>query len=509
MLFDQFDCKQIALSDFSRSKTWQDLDTSCLRLANYLRLERQLQPGDHIALLVGNRIEVIEIMLAGILAGVWITPINTHLHADEIAYIYNDSGAKFIFFDKAHEQLLDCNIKQQGLDVDDIETAINNAGSKLDTTIAPESPAGGTMLYTSGTTGRPKGVKRSKPANVAAAIDTMKTAGVNFGLVGLGPHLITGPLYHAAPMLLAIYDMMNGAPIYIMPKWDNQFFIDAVREHKVSTTHLVPTMFVRLLNYYNDNIVGQVADLDEWNKAFASLRYVLHGAAPIAKSTKQAMIEWWGPILIEYWGATEAGITTLVNSEDWLTHPGTVGKPLPHFEVFIGDEHGNRIDAESGMLFCRHQNLSQVFEYHNDPQKTAKAHPQAHIFYTGDIGYLDSEGFVYLSDRESNMIISGGVNIYPTEIENCLIAHPAVEDVAVFGIPNPEWGEEVKAAVQLKQGFTSSTQLEEDILDFAKSKIAKYKVPRSIDFHQELPRTPTGKLLVRKLKAAYNQPTTS
>lgn len=507
MLFDPPNPADLAISDFSNERTWQELEERCLQLANFLNLEQGLSPGDHIAVLVGNRIEVIEIMLAGILAGVWITPINTHLTAAEIAYIYRDSGAGFIFYDKAHAQLLSDTVKQQGLDVDILDQVLADSSADLSQPVNPLAPAGGTMLYTSGTTGHPKGVKRARASSIDAALETMRSGGRNFGLCGRGPHLITGPLYHAAPMLLAIYDMLNGASLYIMPKWDNAFFIDAVREKRIVTTHLVPTMFVRLLNYYHDNILVSVDNPDEWNQGLSSLQYVLHGAAPISRATKEQMINWWGPILFEYWGATEAGITTLVNSEDWLRHPGTVGKPLSNFEVYIGDEQGNRINAREGMLFCRHRQLAQVFEYHNDPEKTRKAHPQPHVFYTGDIGYLDDEGFVYLSDRESNMIISGGVNIYPLEIENCLLQHPAVEDVGVFGIPNEEWGEEVKAAIQLKPAYTASNELAENIINFARAEIARYKVPRSIDFHAQLPRTPTGKLLVRKLKQAYNPAT--
>lgn len=212
------------------------------------------------------------------------------------------------------------------------------------------------------------------------------------------------------------------------------------------------------------------------------------------------MIDWWGKILVEYWGGSEAGTTTLVTSEEWLSHPGTVGKPLEHFSVYIGDEKGNPVPEKTGRLFARHHYLPQVFEYHNDPEKTVKAHPQPYVFCIGDIGSISDDGYVYLSDRESNMIISGGVNIYPAEIEHALIEHPAIADVAVFGVPNHEWGEEVRAAVQLKSGVIPFPALEAEILAFLSGRVARFKIPRRVEFHEELPRTPTGKLLVRKLK---------
>ena len=347
------------------------------------------------------------------------------------------------------------------------------------------------MLYTSGTTGKPKGVKRNKPASLGEAIERMKLGGKMFGLEGKGPHLVTGPLYHAAPMLFALYDLLNGAPMVIMPKWSNQMFVDLVIQYGVTTTHLVPTMFVRLLN---DN------EIVEKQTNFSTLQLVLHGAAPIAKSTKQRMLQWWGNILVEYWGGTEAGVTTLVTSEQWLEHPGTVGKPLPHFDVYVGDDAGNPIehsfvDTESsleGLLFCRHHELSQVFEYHHDHKKTQLSHPQPYVFCIGDIGYVN-DGFVYLSDRQSNMIISGGVNIYPAETEQALLEHEAIADVAVFGIPSDEWGEDVKAAIQLKPGFEPSIELAKEIIVFSREKVATYKAPKTIDFERVLPRTPTGK----------------
>ncbi|OUS24662.1 hypothetical protein A9Q99_24050 [Gammaproteobacteria bacterium 45_16_T64] len=504
----------MALSDGYRSVNWQDLRDRSVALAEIMQSELSLIADQHIALLVGNRVEFIELMLAGMIAGVWITPVNTHLQADEVSYIVKDSEAKVVFFDTAHEHLLADHGQRADLtsnshryiNIESLAEKITQrlANAKVTDLYAcfPLSgPAGGTMLYTSGTTGKPKGVKRNKPNSLGEALDRMQSGGALFGLVGTGPHIVTGPLYHAAPMLFALYDLLNGAPMVIMPKWDNLAFIQLVAQHKATTTHLVPTMCVRLLNALAED-PEQYAAHD-----ISSLTLALHGAAPIAKTTKQKMLDWWGPILVEYWGGTEAGVTTIVTSEQWLSHSGTVGKALSHFDVFVGDKQGNEILSESdkteGLLFCRHHQLSQVFEYHHDHSKTLKAHPQPYVFCIGDIGYVDDEGFVYLSDRESNMIISGGVNIYPAETEQILLEHEAVADVAVFGVPSEEWGEVVKAAVQLKPGYDDTSELEQQMIAWVREKIAIYKAPRSIVFEASLPRTPTGKLLVRKLKEKY------
>jgi acyl-coenzyme A synthetase/AMP-(fatty) acid ligase len=288
--------------------------------------------------------------------------------------------------------------------------------------------------------------------------------------------------------------MVNGASMVIMPRWETKGFLQCVQDYRIATTHLVPTMFVRLLELKEQGQAG--ADL-------TSLHYVLHGAAPITHSVKRRMIDWWGPILTEYWGATESGVITLVDSEAWGTRPGTVGRAITNFQVFVGDIHGNPTGETEGMLYCRHRQLEQVFSYHLDPEKTAKAHPQPHVFCIGDIGRVDADGYVYLTDRESHMIICGGVNIYPSEVEQALMEHEDIVDTAVFGIPNEEWGEEVKAVVQLRVGILPSTEMAERIRQFASEKIARFKVPRSITFVTELPRNHTGKVLIRQLKENY------
>jgi acyl-CoA synthetase (AMP-forming)/AMP-acid ligase II len=483
---------ELAITNLDESRSWRTLDKNIATLAQFLRDDAGLLPGDHIALLVGNRIEFVEAMLAATLSGLWVTPINTHLTSNECDYIRRDSGAKIIFFDDEHAHLLVPDSTGTVINIHRLLAEISDR--EITWTYSAQDPAGGNMLYTSGTTGKPKGVKRAKPNTVMEMVDRLRHLGKAFGLTGHGPHLVTGPLYHAAPSLLAMYDMINGAPMIIMPKWSCETFFDCVAKFQVATTHLVPTMFVRLLDHKENNAN---------NFDLSSLQYVLHGAAPISPSVKQAVLDWLGPILTEYWGATESGIVTLTDSAAWLSHPGTVGKAIDNFDIFIGDAEGNPIAEKEGLLLCRHRHLSQVFSYHQDPEKTRAAHPQPFVFSLGDIGRIDEDGYVYLSDRESNMIISGGVNIYPREVELALMEHEDIADAAVFGIPNHEWGEEIKAVVQLREGIVATTDSVEKYRSFVRSRIASFKVPRSIEFIAELPRNPTGKVLIRQLKEKF------
>jgi len=486
------DPRGIAVDDGERQRTWADLAERSTRVARLLRDEFGLRPDDHAALFMQNRVEFVEIVLGAIEAGVWLTPINWHLQADEIAYIVEDSGARVVFADPAHATVARQSAATVVVTGDKLDRALATASAEP---LPLDGPAGGTMVYTSGTTGRPKGVKRARAASLGAALDSIRAYGGTLGLDGNGPHLVTGPLYHAAPGLFAVYDLVNGAPLVVMPRWDAAHALRLIETHRIRHTHLVPTMFVRLLGL----------DTEERSRAdVSSLRLVLHGAAPVAPEVKRRMIDWWGPILVEYWGASECGVCTLADSTAWLAHPGTVGRALPHCEVFAVDDTGKRLPASKvGLLYCRHKQLATVFEYHRDPEKTARAYLEPGVFTIGDIGRVDTDGWVYLTDRLSHMIISGGVNIYPAEVEQVLQRHPAVHDVCVFGIPDDEWGESVKAAVELAEGWHASPTLEADLLDFARTHLAAYKVPRSIDFEAHLPRHPTGKLHVRELRNRY------
>jgi long-chain acyl-CoA synthetase len=485
--------QQLALDDGDRRRSWAELEDRIRRWARLLRDGLGLGPDDHAAALIGNRAEGIEVILAAIHAGVWMTPINWHLTPDEIAYVIRDSGARVLFTDAAHESAARASGCPTVICVgDELERALASAS---DTPMPLDGPAGGNMIYTSGTTGRPKGVQRRRPPTLRQALEGQAAYARSIACDGSGPHLVTGPLYHAAPLMFAIYDQACGAPILVLPRWDERAALQMIVEREVHHTHLVPTLFVRLLRLPADERAAFRAP---------ALHTVLHGAAPVSAAVKRRMIEWWGPVLYEYWGGTEGGVTTFVDSADWLAHPGTVGRALPQFEVFAVGKTGTRLPADAeGPLYARHASTAGLFCYHGDPDKTAAAFLDPHTHTLGDVGRVDARGWVYLTDRSAHLIISGGVNIYPAEIEGVLVEHPALLDVAVFGIPDDEWGEQVKAAVELAPGFMPSPALADELIAFARARLAGYKVPRSIDFESSLPRTAAGKLYVRRLRDRY------
>ncbi|MFP6625597.1 MAG: AMP-binding protein [Deltaproteobacteria bacterium] len=490
-----------AINDLTLRRSWAELEERVTRIANLLRNGMGLTADQHVAMIMENRCEFVEIVLGAILAGLWITPLNRHLAADELAYVLGDSGARVVFTDPAHTALVrtlspTASIIEAGQQLEAALTASPAA------TLSMDSRPGGTMIYTSGTSGRPKGVKRARPATLGAYLEAARQGGRNFGLDGSGAHLITGPLYHAAPLLFAIYDLLNGAPMLIMPAWDEAQALDLISRHRIAHTHMVPTMFVRLLRLPEDA-----------RKAFdpSPLTLVLHGAAPVSTEVKLAMIDWWGPRLFEYWGATEGGIYTLVDSEQWLKRPGTVGRAIDTFEVFAVDDQGRRLEAgQAGTLYCRHKNSERPFVYHGDANKTESCYLEASVFTAGDLGHVDEDGYVYLSERRSNLILSGGVNIYPAEVEMVIARHPAVADVCVFGLKDEEWGEVVHAAIELEATAGPATAVEnsdglaEDITTFARRHLAAYKVPRTLHFQEKLPRSATGKVLVRDLRRRYS-----
>ena len=487
-----------AVDDLTRTRTRGELLDRARRIGHWLLEEGGVAVGGHVAMLLGNRAELIDLLVATQHSGTWVTAINWHLTATEVAYILTDSGATILFTDPENEAtaVAAAALASQLVIVivagDQLEEL---AGHGNDAPFAVEGPGGGTMLYTSGTTGQPKGVKRKRQPSLGVTLALGGAAGMVLGLDGSGPHLVTGPLYHAAPLGFAAIDLANGSELVVMPRWDEAQCLQLIEERQIRNSHLVPTMCVRLLRLSDDE-----------RSAFdpSSLGTVLHGAAPIAPSTKHKMIEWWGPVLTEYWGSTEGGVFTLVDAAAWLTKPGTVGKAIPSYEVFAVNADGERLEAgEVGTLYSHNLVTDEVFDYHQAQEKTDAAHIAPGTFTMGDVGHVDEDGYVFLSDRAANMIISGGVNIYPVEIEQVLIDHPAVADVAVFGVPDDEWGEQVKAAVELRPGHTASPELEQDLLLFARRNLAGFKVPRSVDFEDELPRHPTGKLYTRLLRDKY------
>jgi len=482
----------LAVDDLERRLTWSELADRVHRVAHHLHDACGLRPGDHVAVLVTNRAEYAEILLGALWAGVIVTPVNWHLAPSEVRYILHDSGARLLFLDPV---LAD---RAEGTSVPSLLLGPPYEAALAGASAAPvplEAPVGATMAYTSGTTGLPKGVLRFRPPNLRGALAAYARAGTLFGLDGRGPHLLAGPMYHAAPGLFALYDLVNGAPLVMMPRWDERLALRLIEERRIRHTHLVPTMFVRLL---------RLPEEERTHHDLSSLSLVHHGAAPIAPDIKRAMIAWWGPVLVEYWGATEGGVYTLIDSEDWLAHPGSVGRAIETFEVFAVDDEGRRLGPDQvGRLYCRHREREDVFVYHGDPAKTAASYLSPGVFTAGDVGRVDAEGYVFLEGRRSDLILSGGVNVYPAEVAAVLSRHPAVVDVAVFGIPDPEWGEVVHAVVELDPGLQPSDALADALCSHARSELAGYKVPRAIDFVAALPRHPNGKVRLHELREAY------
>ncbi len=356
---------------------------------------------------------------------------------------------------------------------------------------------GGPMFYTSGTTGKPKGVK-SGLSQTGSPVEVLQMIGD--GLSGMlsmpkeGRTLVVGPVYHSAQWAFSFLPLLAGGSVIMRHRFDAAETLGLIDEHEVTNVHLVPTQFIRMLRLPDDE-----------KKRFSgkSLQIVWHGAAPCPPDVKKRMIEWWGPVISEYYGSTEGSIVTTVDSHDWLSKPGTLGKPTAMMEVMVIKEDGSRAaTGESGQLYVRNL-MGSDFEYHNDPEKTRSAHLEPGVFTFGDVGYLDEDGYLFMSDRKIDMIISGGVNIYPAEIEAVLVNHPKVVDAAVFGVPNEEFGEEVKGAVELIDGVIGDVSLEEELIAHCKKHLASFKAPKSIDFEEALPRHPTGKLLKRLLRDKY------
>jgi long-chain acyl-CoA synthetase len=461
-----------------------------------------LEVGDTIATVLPNGLPMIELYLACFDAGLYITPINHHLVGPEIAYIIDDCEAKAVI---VHERFAD-EVLRAAEEISVPQSARFSVGevagfrpySELTEGQPATQPegrtAGAAMHYTSGTTGRPKGVKR--PLNgldpdIAGELFTgfPQMFGITPG--GDGVHITGSPLYHTAVLHFTGNSLHMGHKVVLMDKWTPEGMLELIEREQVTHSHMVPTQFHRLLALPEE--VRNRHDL-------SSLSNMVHAAAPCPVDTKRRMLDWWGPVIYEYYAATEGGGTT-VTPEQWLAKPGTVGTAWSSSTVAVFDEEGNELGpGEIGTVYMRMD--GQDFEYKDDPDKT-EANRLKGFFTVGDIGELDEDGFLFLRDRKSDMIISGGVNIYPAEIEGALMQHPKVADAAVFGIPNEDWGEEIKAVVEPVAGVAGDDDLADELLDHCADNLAKLKHPRSIDFIDEMPRDPNGKLYKRKLRDPY------
>ena len=477
--------------------TYRTMVDQSKRLANVLR-SRGLRPGDHVAIFMTNVPEYFEVVWAARRAGYFYTAINWHLTPGEVRYMLENSQSKAPIVpadlaevaEQAAVGLPRLNLRlllgpsRPGWD--DYAETVARAGTDP---LGPELE-GQAMLYSSGTTGRPKGIIHVK-------VDTARQFGdvagdilwVNrYGLDSSTVTLNVGPLYHAAPLVSAMSTHRHGGTVVLPPKFDAEETLRAIEAHRVTYAQFVPTMFIRLLRLPAE--VRRRYDV-------SSLRAVAHSAAPCPVEVKRRMIEWFGPVITEYCSATEAAGHVSIGSEEWLEHPGSVGRVAPGL-VAITDESGRELPAgEDGIIWFTRP--ASQFSYHGDPEKSASMFNDKGWARMGDIGHLDSGGYLFITGRSDHTIISGGVNIYPREVEDLLIEHPAVDDVAVIGVPDDEYGESVKAVVTLRDGYTGSPALERAIIDWTCERLAHYKCPRSVTFADSLPRSVAGKMMKHRL----------
>jgi len=505
---DRFpDKPALVFADTGVAVTYRELDERSNRIAHALRAWG-LRPGDAIAAVMANEEHFFDVFWAAIRSGLYFTPVNWHLAADEMQYVVDDCDAKVLFASARFADVV-ASISEN-LPKLERRIAVDGAipGFERDRdALAPfpthrldDEREGGTMIYSSGTTGRPKGVRPTlglQPAGTGAVVPGTLGFAMFFGFDESDRYLCPGPLYHAAPLQFSQIQHRLGATVVVMERFDPERALAAIERHRVTTSQWVPTHFHRLLRLPDD--VKKKYEL-------SSLKIAVHAAAPCPIPVKEAMIEWWGPKIVEYYAGTEGG-GTLIRSDEWLAHKGSVGRHWAGGKVHILDENGGEVTephVDGAIYFEAPEDPAARFRYHKDDAKT-RATYRGNLFTLGDVGHLDEDGYLYLTDRKSHMIISGGVNIYPQEVENCLASHPDVDDVAVIGVPHEDMGEEVKAVVQLRPGVAASDAVASDIIGWARSRIAHYKAPRSVDFVDALPRMENGKIYKRLLRDRYWQ----
>lgn len=494
------DAPAVILTGSGARRTWAELDDRSTRLANFWR-SQGLGVGDHVALLMENVLEFPEVCWAAERSGLFYTPINSHLTAREAAFILSDCGARSLVTTNARAPVAAaarasaprvasalCVGGSEGFL--DYEEALGAASAEP---LADET-AGSAMLYSSGTTGTPKGIVRPLSGRHPGEVSGIGLAlqlvfGGRQGMRYLSP----APLYHSAPLSFAMGTLRLGGTLHVMERFDAEAALAAIERHGITHSQWVPTMFRRML------------DLPESARArydLSSHECAVHGAAPCPVPLKRQMIDWWGPILWEYYAGTEGPGSTVVGSEEWLRKPGTVGR-LATGVVHILDDHGNELPrGEAGTIYFESPTAAS-FTYHGDPARTAASRTDRGWATMGDIGYLDEDGYLFLTDRKAFMIISGGVNVYPQEVENLLAGHPDVADVAVFGVPDSDMGEVVKAVVQPAAGVEPTPALASALIAYCRAHLATIKCPRSVDFETALPRLPTGKLHKAALRDRY------
>jgi fatty-acyl-CoA synthase len=481
--------------------TFGELEARANRLARLFR-DAGLVEGDAVAILMENNEHIHAVMWAARRSGLYYVPINTHLTAAEVAYIVDNSGAKAIVGSGKLADTL-AGLKTElphglppvlliaGGQLDGWQNYPDCVADQPDTPVSDEIE-GDLLQYSSGTTGRPKGIKRELPHVPPSESPGMMAPLVSFWMHPDAVYLSPAPLYHTAPSVWSMQTQAGGITTVVMEKFDAEGALDAIAKYKVTHGQFVPVMFTRMLKLPED--VRKSYDV-------SSLERVMHAAAPCPVDVKKQMIDWWGPIVDEYYASSEAHGSTLITAEEWLRHPGSVGRPLTGVLHIVGEDGNELPPGQAGEIYFEG---GYDFEYLNDPEKTASSRHPLGWKTVGDIGYLDEEGYLYLTDRRHHMIISGGVNIYPQEAENTLVTHPKVMDAAVFGIPDDEMGQSVRAVVQTVDPADATDTFAEELISWLRDRLAHYKCPRSLSFEPQVPRTDTGKLYKQELIKKYS-----
>ena len=478
--------------------TFAELDAKANQIAQLLRASG-IQTGQHIAMMLKNCREFIEVVFGCSRAGVVFTPISTHLKKEETAYIINNCNARLFIAsasladvateaaEHAPELLRKFIVGGETAGFEDWQSAV---ASQPSDEISDQS-LGVPMLYSSGTTGKPKGIFRAPQNTDLDAPHPLKLVGAYYGFSDTTVYLSPAPLYHSAPLFYNTLNMTGGGTSIIMDRFDPEQALALIERYEVTHSQWVPSMFIRMLKLPEG--IRERYDV-------SSMQRAIHAAAPCPIDIKRQMINWWGPVICEYYSSTEGVGFTLIDSEDWLAHPGSVGRPLTGVPKILDDEMKVLPPGEVGQIY-----FDEIgrFEYFDEPGKTDEAFDTRGWGTVGDMGYLDADGYLYLTDRKNFMIITGGVNVYPAEIEGLLVTHPQIADAAVFGIPNEEYGEEVKAVVQLLDHGEAGDALSGDLILWMKERLSSVKVPKSVDFMEQLPRMDNGKLYKRHLMDAY------
>lgn len=485
------------LASTNEVMTYRELDERANQVAHLFR-SLGLRRGDNVAVLLGNDFEIFIVAWATQRCGLYFTAVSCKTSVNDLAYIIDNSGAKALIAGAMYSDVAEQAVVKAGASMLHLfssapgRSSILQACAEFPITLIRDPSPGSDMLYSSGMTGRPKGVKPELPDGpIEAKTPLMQMGEALYGMDSSSIYLSTSPLYHAAPLRWAMAVQRFGGTVIIMERFDAELTLALIERHRISHATFVPTHFVRML---------KLAAETKANYIYKSLKAVIHAAAPCPVPVKQAMIDWWGPIVHEYYSGTETCGITALDSKEWLSKPGSVGRAVLGTVKIVGPDGEEVPSGVQGDVYFAD---GPRFEYHNDPEKTSQAYNAKGWATLNDIGWVDEDGYLYLTDRKSFMIISGGVNIYPQEIENLLITHPGVEDAAVIGAPDDEMGERVVAVVQTRAGVIGDAQFAETLRRFVRDALGGVKCPQQFDFRNELPREPTGKLMKRLIKAEY------